>query len=161
MWWYEEDLKCVMKLTWIQLIHVSLFRHTMKNIYYYTMTIFTIQASLHEARVLNFNGDKVNIWHEMYAKWRNGECQPALKLGTRVFKEYSWHLVDNLGSLTRWLQLWTFYYFIILKYKGELFCPEWWFNGELCRKLAGRVPPPMPPVPLRIFMCGANLFGLT
>ena len=31
MWWYEEDFKCIMKLTRIQWIHVSLFRHTIYN----------------------------------------------------------------------------------------------------------------------------------
>ena len=31
MWWYKEDFKCIMKLTRIQRIHVSLFRPTMTN----------------------------------------------------------------------------------------------------------------------------------
>ena len=28
MWWYEEDFECIMKVTGIQWILVSLFRHT-------------------------------------------------------------------------------------------------------------------------------------
>ena len=31
MWWYEEDFECIMKLTRIQEMYVSLFRHYEKQ----------------------------------------------------------------------------------------------------------------------------------